>query len=177
MALARGGFTNTGPRISNGATGTVQFLSTVAGGLSTVTTPGPGFATADVEVYYRDNGVGPTLLMRTQALGSRSLCFSTRNDFNNPLGEVRARGWPAQWPGCRVDEPDPIVFWTPFSFHVDLVDGASGPTSISVLDSAFDVPLTGIKLRNAAHQRVVNFAVSSESGTAYDSDGVVLPPR
>ena len=175
MTLAREVFTFTSPSVANGATGSVQFLTTVSGGLSTVTSPGPGSPTSDVEIYYRVNGVGPTLLMRAQAVGSTSPPFFTWNGFNGPLTGFTLT--PGALSGSDVvrTAPIPIVFGTAVTFHLGLLTYASGPTASSTIDSAFEVKLTGIEVRNAANQLVTNFAVASGSGTAYDSGGVVLP--
>lgn len=174
MALARDVFTITSPSIANGASGTIRFLSTVTGGLSLTTVPGPGFPTADVEVYYRVNGVGPSLLMRSQSQGSTSSPFFTWNfDSGTLTGFTLA---PGSLSGSDVVRTHaiPIVFGTPFSFHLGLLAYSNGPTATSVIDSAFQVQLTGIEVRNAANQLVADFAVSSGSGTAYDSGGLVL---
>ena len=175
MALARDVFTFTSPSVVNGASGTVQFLTTVSGGLSTVTGPGSGSPTADVEIYYRVNGVGPTLLMRSQAVGSTAPPFLTWNASNSALPGFTLT--PGALSGSNVVRSSsiPIVFGTPINFHLGLLTYASGPAASSTIDSAFDVKLTGIEVRNAANQLVTNFVISSGSGTAYDSGGVVLP--
>jgi hypothetical protein len=174
MALARDVFTITSPSIANGASGTIRFLSTISGGLSVTYLPGPGSPTADVELYYRVNGVGPSLLMRSQSQGTASPPFLVANGDSGALpGLIRA---PGSLSGSDVVTTNaiPIVFGTPFSFHLGLLAFSTGPTASAVVDSAFRVQLTGIEVRNASNQLVADFAVSSGSGTSYDAGGLVL---
>lgn len=172
MALARDVFTITSPSVANGAAGTVQFLTTATGSLTNTTTT---VSTADVELYTRVNGVGPSLLMRAQADSGLALPFLTANAASGTLnGFTRANGFLSGSQVLRTN-PIPFVFGTPFSFHLGLLAYASSPGGSSTVDVDFEATLTGIEVRNASNQLVTSFVIQADSGTPYDAGGLVTP--
>jgi hypothetical protein len=157
-------FTITSPSVPNGQSGTVRFLVTVTGELST-----SGNATADVELNYRFGPAAYTMF-RSQANEAGSLPFVNSLFGVGLSGFVRVPG-SMSGSGQVTTFAHAIMFGVPFDLDLGLfaytVPGASSTT-----DSHFRAVVSGIEVTGPGGPVLPDFVAAAASGAAYGPAGV-----
>ncbi len=159
-------FTFGSPSVPDGASGYVRFGATVAGSLFS---DQPG--TADVEVNYQQDAGPIYRMMRAQVDPRLGGSFMTPTAAGFTLT-------PTSVSGSDVFNTVvlPIVFGAPFDFTLGLL-ASSVPVNGGPIPADFTMgaQLTRIEAFDSGGQPVLNFAITSGSGTGYDAGGVQLP--
>lgn len=165
--------TASSPHVAPATAGTIRLTFTVDGQLS-VAGPPPFGATADVEVNYSVAGGPSFILMRAQATRSDVVPFAT-SGTGAPLTGFTAA--PGSFGGVGQVQSLPLAFtWgQPFDLKAGvLATSIPGPGMSAQVDFTRGATLTGIELQ-ANGQPVVDYTITSESGTTYGPTGVPEP--
>jgi hypothetical protein len=158
--------TITSPGVAAGQPGTVRFLVTVTGGLSTTTN-----GTSDVELNYR-YGATTYTMFRSQVNNVAAVPFMNSiygvglAGFTAVPGSMSGSGQPTTF-------AHPIVFGTPFDIAFGLFAYAlPGVGTNATADSHFHAYLSGIVVTGPSGQSVTDFTALGSSGTTYASTGI-----
>lgn len=166
FTIAADGFTITSPSFANGQAGTIVFRTTVNGGLSTT-----GPATAGLRLDYHVNAGAAVSMLRASVNGAASLPAIASIGSVGIAGFTRTPG-NLGGSGEVVTAAIPIVFGTRFEYRLGLLTYAV-PTLTSQVQSNFAAAITAIEVKGPGGVTVSDFAVTSDSGTAYGAGGVV----
>lgn len=166
FTIASDGFTITSPSFADGQPGTIVFRTTVNGSLATT---GPG--TAGLRLDYRVNAGAAVSMLRASVNGAASLPALASIGSVGIAGFTRTPG-NLSGSGEVVTVAIPIVFGTRFEYRLGLLAFAV-PTLSAQVQSDFAAAITAIEVKGPGGVAVSDFAVTSDSGTAYGAGGVV----